>query len=533
MDFIAAMKNTLLCLLMVIAGAGVAGGADSRPNIVFFIADDMLPRHFNMLPEGRGKNLTPHLDRLAEEGTILMGQHVASPICTPSRFNVLTGRFASRARNQEFQRRTKREGQTVVEFNTHILADDVTVQRLLQTAGYDTGMVGKNHVVHATGLKRFPDFDADVSEPAVRRQLVFNHERVRQAMLRTGFDFADRIYHNNPDFLGLHQVAVQNMEWITEGALDFISRKRDRPFFLYFATTVPHGPTVAHRSWNANPRMSAVGELAAAPQVQPARATIPDRLREAGLPVDEHTANVLWLDDALGALLNRLEATGQLANTLIFFVSDHGQMAKGTVYQGGVHNPSIVWRLGGFPAGNRRDELVHIVDFAPTLVEIAGGDPVQPQFDGQSFLPLLEAESFDRDRVLYFELGYVRGIRLGDWKFMAVRYPAAVSDMTLAERTEVLAAWNLERRRKHLNIVTEDPTQPFSHLTPIPGGGDAERVSTGAYPGYYDADQLYHLPTDPREQTNLATDPNHAAQLALMRRELRKILDDLPGDFAL
>ena len=101
------------------------------------------------------------------------------------------------------------------------------------------------------------------------------------------------------------------------------------------------------------------------------------------------------------------------------------------------------------------------------------------------------------------------------------------------ERTRILKAWNAERRRKHLRIVTEDPTRPFSHLTPIPGGGDAERESTGAYPGYYDRDQLYNLARDPGEQHNLANDPRYRKKLAEMKAELRKILATLPGDFAL
>ena len=83
--------------------------ADSRPNIIFFIADDMLPKHFNCLPQGKRKNLTPSIDRLADEGVVMEEMHVASPICTPSRYNVLTGNYASRARNAWFTSRTKEE----------------------------------------------------------------------------------------------------------------------------------------------------------------------------------------------------------------------------------------------------------------------------------------------------------------------------------------------------------------------------------------------------------------------------------------
>jgi arylsulfatase A-like enzyme len=511
------------------------GKDDSRPNIIFFIADDMLPKHFNCLPQGTGRTLTPNIDRLADEGVIMSEMHVASPICTPSRYNVLTGNYASRANNAWFKSRTKKEGQSVVEFNTHIIEGDVTVQRLLQQAGYVTGMVGKNHVVEVDGLKRFPNFDASAKDPENVSKLKANHDHVCQALRETGFDYVDRVYHNNPDFLGLHEVAVQNMDWITEGGVNFIREQHDKPFFLYFATTVPHGPSQAPRSWNADPYLSPLGYLDddKLPRVQPPRDTIPARLKAAGLPVNNDTANMLWLDDAVGALIKELEAAGELDNTIFFFFSDHGQRAKGTVYQGGVHDPCIVWKTEGFPVGDECDALTHITDFAPTMLDMADVDYSSVKFDGKTFLPYLNGEPPDENRVLYFELGYARGIRKGNWKYMAIRYPAAVENMSAEERQKVLDEWNAERKRKHLRIVTEDATQPFSHLTPIPGGGDAERRSTGSYPGYFDRDQLYNLSSDPKEQKNLANDPAYKEKLEEMQGELRSILDTLPGTFPL
>ncbi|TWT84470.1 Choline-sulfatase [Planctomycetes bacterium CA13] len=513
-------------------GSVVANNA-SRPNVVFFIADDMLPKHFNCLPHGKGKNLTPNIDRLAREGTVLTQQHVCSPICTPSRYNVLTGLYASRANNASFKAITKREGQTIVEFNTHIIKGDTTLQGLMKKAGYATGMVGKNHVVEAKGLSRFPDFDASAKSLHNQAQLKANHDHVCQAIRRSGFDFVDRVYHNNPDFLGLHEVAVQNMDWITEGGVEFIGQPHENPFFLYFATTVPHGPTQKNRSWNADPKITAIGYLDNPPVVQPARDTIPQRLAAAGFPVNNDTANMLWLDDAVGALIDKLEETGQLDNTVFFFFSDHGQRAKGTLYQGGVHDPSIVWKKGGFPAGEECDSLLSIVDFAPTILDIAGVDYSSVPFDGKSFLPSLNGQEQEAERVLYFELGYARSIRKGNWKYMAIRYPEHLENMSMEEREKVLAKWNAERHRKHLEIVTADPTAPFSHLTAIPGGGHAESKSTGSYPAYFDRDQLYDLMKDPNEQNNLADAPEHRMKLEEMRHELSEIIETLPGHFPL
>jgi arylsulfatase A-like enzyme len=85
---------------LLLGAALGAGGAEARkPNVVFIIADDLFIDMLNFTPEGKGKNLTPNLDRLAAEGVVLRGQHIVSPVCTPSRFNCLSGRYASRARN--------------------------------------------------------------------------------------------------------------------------------------------------------------------------------------------------------------------------------------------------------------------------------------------------------------------------------------------------------------------------------------------------------------------------------------------------
>ncbi len=518
--------------LLTTGSALAAAGTPQKPNIIFFIADDMLPKHFNCLPEGAGKNLTPNIDRLAREGTVMLEQHCASPICTPSRYNVLTGNYASRATNAWFEQTTARNGgQTLVEFNTHITKENITLPKLLQKAGYTTGMVGKNHVGEAHGLKKFPDFDASAKDPKNASRLKANHDRVCQALREIGFDYVDRVYHNNPDFLGLHEVAVQNMDWITEGGINFLKQDHDRPFFLYIATTVPHAPAKASRSWNANPLISAIGYLDKAPDVQPARDTIPRRIKAAGLPVNDDTCNMLWLDDAVGALLDTLEKTGELSNTVFFFFSDHGQKSKGTLYQGGVHDPSIVWRKGGFPVGSTSDALIHIVDFAPTMLDLAGADSSDVEFDGESFLPYLNGEEQKDGRVMYFELGYARGVRKGDWKYLALRYPEKLENMSLETRKAVLEKWNAERRRKHMRIVTEDATKPFSHLTAIPGGGDAERASTGSYPAYFERDQLYDLSKDPNEQDNLADNPKYADQLADMKAELEKLVQSLPGTF--
>ncbi len=196
-----------LVMLTVFMTSGCATPEESnRPNIIFFIADDMYPEMFNCLPQGEGKNLTPNLDRLASEGTLMMNQYVVSPVCTPGKFNCLTGNYASRATNTQFLRKTEaEEGQTVIQWNSFITRNDSILPHYLQELGYTTGMVGKNHVIKAEGLYQFPDYYADPELPGIKEKVEENYKIVQKAILGSGFDYAGGLYHNNPNFLGLQK----------------------------------------------------------------------------------------------------------------------------------------------------------------------------------------------------------------------------------------------------------------------------------------------------------------------------------------
>ncbi|MFC2138064.1 sulfatase [Bacteroidota bacterium] len=502
-----------------------------KPNIVFFIADDLYPEMLNYLPEGKGKNLTPNSDRLAQEGTIMVNQYVVSPVSTPSRYNCLTGNYASRAQNEFFLEQTKKEeGQTVIHWNTEIIPNDKILPHYLHELGYKTGMVGKNHVIEAKDLYEFPDYWADAKDPEIDKKVKENYEKSWQAILNCGFDYAEGIYHNNPNWIGLGELAVQNLDWTTEAGLNFIDKYHNDPFFLYFATTIPHQPSQPELSWNANPLITANGYLDKAPDVLPPRHTLPERIKEAGLDGNNEEL-ILWLDDAVGALLDKLEENDILDNTIIFFFNDHGQKAKGSLYQGGTLSPSFVWRKGGFKCGNICMANVLNIDFTPTILEFAGADFKHDVFDGKSFKSILEDEKDEIHKSLYFELGYARAIIKGKYKYYAIRYPDYAINMTSGERAERLEAYNGTRRFRNMPIVNSDPAAPFSHFSIVPGGEQAEHESYGKKPAYFDPDQLYDLETDPNEMNNIANDPAFYEILEELKAELKKYIDDLPGKF--
>ncbi len=508
-----------------------------KPNIVFFIADDMDLDMFNCLPEGKGKNLSPNIDRLVNEGILMLNQHVSSTVCTPSRFTCLTGEYASRSTCKEFTDFTKKmDGQTVVQWNTYITPKNMTIGKLLKSLGYTTGFFGKNHAVEAPGWQKLP-LDTDPTDPEAVKVLKRNAEIIRQALKKAGFDYAGANYQDNPSFLGPKKLRVQNLDWITDKSLAFLDTVKDKPFFLYYATTVPHGPSNASQSWFGDRRVTAEGILDKAPTCLPPKETIPERLIEAGFvkkgeKIPDRLGNVLWIDDALGALIKKLEEQGKLDNTIIFFFNDHGQYAKGSIYEGGAHDPSIIWKKGGFKAGHVSKALVSNIDFAPTIFDMAGGnsDTVKT-FDGKSMLPILNGEKDAIHESLYFEMGFSRGVLKDSFKYIALRYPEFAMKWDINKRKQILDNWNAFREKNKLRHHFTDPSLPFSHLMLIPGGGDAEFPSTKRYKHYYDTDQLYDLRTDPKEQNNLFGDPGYADKVKELQGVLKRYLDELPGKF--
>ena len=520
-------------LLFAVNSLGHKDEDEKRPNFIFFITDDQLKDMMNFLPEGKGKNLTPATDSLIKDAAVLNNMYVTSPVCTPSRFACLTGRYPSTSIYKPFLSTTENyDNQTYVQWNTYITSEDkFTIPWMLKRNGYYTGIVGKNHVIDCKGIIK-PKWNDDPSDEQVVKLLKRNAKLLESACNAAGFDFAKSLYHNNPSHNGVKALLAHNQDWITSAGIEFIktAAQGDKPFFLWCATTLPHGPTDDKRSWKADPRITSEGLLEEPLNVQPSRESLGLRIAKSGIR-GWQKENLLWIDDGLGALINELDKNGVLDNTIIVYFNDHGQRSKGTIYEGGVHSEAFVWKKEGFPAGYEVKKLISNVDFAPTILDFAGVDYDADLYDGESFYNSLNGEKeIERDS-LYFELGFVRGVRMGQWKYIALNFPDTVINMTLEERQKELDDFNESQIRRGKPVYNTDPLANFSHIRTIPGGGDAEHKSLSQYPGYYDAHQLYDLTEDPLEQENLANDPEYAETLSILQNKLIAYLESLPGGF--
>lgn len=522
-----------LTLALLLAPAAPARAqAERPPNIVLLLIDDLdfdevgffddgkeyptrsaLAKRGLATVKGAGndrRQLTPHIDALARSGAVFSRFYVTSPVCTPSRYSLLTGRYAERSPGllAQFPPGVLAN----VGFNTSITRDESNLAKELKKRGYATGVTGKWHNFPqgsgvSGGSGPFPP-DGDPGDPALAAKIRARHDAA-VAYLREGFgwDWVKNINIGNTEQVHPTALAGQNMEWHTQAALEFVDTHRDRPFFLYFPVPVPHGNY--RPLTKLNPRATTAGMLDKAPTgVQPTREDVARRVEAAKLPAAKQMGT--WLDDSVGALLKKLDERGLARNTLVVFVSDHQSRAKNNPYEGARVPAFIRWPARIKP-GTRIDALACNNDLAATLIAAAGGTPPPDMTqDGRSLLPLLggAAPAGWRDALL-LEIGYSRAVVTRDWKYVANRVPERVA---AAMRKE--AGTGARKRR--------DEATGWNGLTHHHYGAELD------FPAYFDADQLYDLGSDLFERKNLAGDPAHAATLARMKQRLGGLLADLP-----
>jgi len=507
--------------------AATGGGKNRKPNVIFIITDDQKRGSFGFLDK---KALTPNIDRLANNGVYFSRAYVSTSVCTPSRYTCLTGRYAGRAVNYEFKNSTSAEGQTKIGWNTHLTEEALNLPKVLQQNGYATGAVGKWHL-GGPKLSRIP-IDSDPANSGIAKILKDNQEKVCAHIRRQGFDYAASIHLTNLKNYPCRALGQHNIEWTVKAGFDFIEQNKDRPFFLYFATTLLHGPSPLE-SLKSDPRITTAGLLDKPLNVQPSRQSVLERVKKAGLP--ENAAPATWLDDAVGALLKKLDDMGLTEDTLIFYFNDNGvEGGKGSLYEGGVKTPTFVyWKDKIKP--RKCSELIQNIDFAPTILEACNiVAPREMVLDGKSFVPLLAGKKGKIHDSLFMEIGYTRAVCTKKWKYIAFRIPPS----ELISREKRIALQQKYQKRKQEKDALEksfeiDKDAPVTHLGSVPGGSGTERGNALKHyaKNYFDADQLYDLENDPKEQNNLDGVPGYKSVLGEMKSLLKEHLKNVPGTF--
>jgi arylsulfatase A-like enzyme len=372
--------------LFVLLAALLAASAPARPpNVVVIFIDDM--GYGDIGPFGATKQRTPHLDRMAKEGMKLTSFY-ATPVCSVSRAQMMTGCYGARVSVPGVYF----PGQSV-----GLNPSEVTVAERLKEKGYATQMVGKWHLGdqpeflptrqgfdHYYGIPYSNDMLKKSAETKVPVVPVLRDEKVAELM----------------DGEGQRRL----VELYTKEAVDFITRSKDQPFYLYFAHNAVHTPIWPGAAFAGKSQNGRFGDW-----------------------VEE-------VDWSVGQVLDTLRAQGLDKDTLVVFTSDNGPWltkgadggsagplrgGKGSTWEGGVRVPTLAWWPGHVPAGSVNDAVAATIDLLPTFVSLAGGTvPATPVIDGRDITPILLGQSKEsaREAHYYFASYDLQAVRQGRWK---------------------------------------------------------------------------------------------------------------------
>jgi arylsulfatase A-like enzyme len=453
-----------------------AQATERKPNIIFILGDDL--GYGDLGCFGQKKIRTPNIDRLAAEGMRFTQHYSGNAVCAPSRCVLLTGRHPGHAFIRD-NREVKPEGQLPIP------ADSVTLARLLQQQGYATGAFGK------WGLGP-PGSTGDPLKQGFDRFYGYNCQRHAHNYYPTYlWDNDRRLPLNNPEFAASQRLPLDAdpenpdsyrryagkdyaPDLIAEQARQFIRDNKDRPFFVYFATTVPHlalqvpqDSLAEYRGrWEDPPYRGDNGYLPH-PSPRAAYAAVITRLdREVGrlmalvreLGLDTQTLFVVTSDN--GPTYERLGGSDSA-----FFASAgslHG--LKGSLYEGGIRVPCVVRWPGQIAAGKSSARVTGFEDWLPTLLELVGAASATPKdVDGISFAPTLRGKKQTPRPFLYREFPSYGGqqcVRLGDWKGIRQNLQASAKNPRPQLRVELYdlshdATETRDLSAKHPEIVTK------------------------------------------------------------------------------
>lgn len=478
---------------------------EKQPNIVLFFTDD---NGFEYWGFSGGPDLSPHIDRIAEEGIMAENAYISASVCTPSRYSLHTGKYAGRCLDEQFLSDYPDSIPYNITWNTFLdPKKETTMAELLRQGGYVTGFVGKWHLGWDHDAFEFNAGD-DPADPAVNAKLKAFHDEARRRIQASGFDFAESVTPINIDNHPVEAVRFHNLEWFAKGALDFLDAfgNGEKPFFLIVNITTHHGP--CHIPSIEQPvSLTPAGYVDGLDGIMPDRESIFERIKEKGYPVDFKTAGSVWTDDCVGAIMDKLKTLGKAEETLVIFTTDHNRYdGKATCYEGGVHIPFVAQFPGVIPAGSTVSTHFQLTDLMPTFLD-AGNipEPDDLEVDGKSIWNHLTGnENGEVHDALYFEFGYSRGILKDGYKYIAVRFPDEITQrMKNGEADKAIAL---------RGSITDEPC--FLR-----------------YPELLVPDQLYHIPEDPDEQHNLADDPAFKAKLKEMQDALWDILETFDHPF--
>jgi arylsulfatase B len=416
----AVMNRRDFLMQTVVSATAAAQSPERKPNVVIFLADDLGWADVGL----HGSEIrTPNLDRLAKEGVQLEHFH-AFPVCSPTRSGLMTGRSPMRLGViYTVLRPWEKYG---------LPAEEHLMPQSFQAAGYETAITGKWHLGHSH-KKFMPN----------SRGFDHSYGHVNGAI--------DYFTHMREGGLDWHRdgKSVQEEGYSTDliagEAIRLIKgRNRAKPLFLYMPFNAPHSPLQAPQKW--------MDEYA----------NIPDRKRRT------FAAMVGCLDAAIGRVLKAIDGEGMAKDTLVLMFSDNGgptdlgamntplRGAKASTFQGGLRVPAMMRWPGRLPAGEKRAQVMTVLDVFPTLAAAAGVTPRNKlPLDGRNMWPAILSDKVEKREDLFWAVESDRkqktAVRRGEWKL--------VREVSLQDGTAV----------NYLFQLDEDPNEQNDLAAQKPG----------------------------------------------------------------
>ncbi len=355
------------------------------PNIVLIFVDDM--GYGDISCFGSQAIQTPNLDDMAENGVRLNNFYASSPVCSPSRFGCLTGRYPTRGfvHHVFFPKSGSLWGRMINRFSfpygvRGILPDEITIAEALREGGYKTGIFGKWHLGdHSPYLPNEHGFDHFFGS-------YYSNDMQPYAY-----------YRNNEIAIDAPLDQNQLTKTITNEILNFIDANNYQPFFIYYASPFPHNPVHASEDFAGTSKAGTYGDC------------------------------VQEIDWSIGEIRKKLEEYGLTDNTLVIFTSDNGPWHEGcpglhrgrknNSFDGGQIVPFIASWPNAIPKGIEVDSAAMNIDFFPTFLNMAGIPlPTDREIDGVDILPLLMGELTEspHESLCFIKGKKIIGLRIKD-----------------------------------------------------------------------------------------------------------------------
>ena len=419
------------------------------PNIIYILADDL--GYGEVGYNGQEIIKTPNIDQLASKGMVFTQHYSGAPVCAPARYSLLTGKHMGHSYirgNDEWKERgdvwdyTKVFNNPGLEGQRPIPENTITIGKLLQKAGYKTGVFGKWGLgaPETVGVPSFQGFDSFYGYNCQRQahNLYPSHlwENNTKVLLKN--DLISPTTKLNPEDDPMKELSysifTQN-EYapakIHEKALSFIDENKNNSFFLFYASPLPHLPLQAPKE-NVKKYREFIDDDT--PYLGD-KAYFPNRYPKA-----TYATMITYLDNQVGELIEKLKEIDQYENTLIIFSSDNGPTylggvdfnyfrsskpfsngygkTKGFLYEGGIRVPMIASWPNKIKPGSSSDHISSFYDILPTLCDVAEIN-VTHKTDGISFKNTLINSKQKPHDFLYWEFPSYNGqqaVRMGKWK---------------------------------------------------------------------------------------------------------------------